>query len=85
LAAALLAVYLHSLFEWVFVTFPAQYLLALDIGLVAALAQSAIRPSVSEDGPATIANPARSVLVRQYGTMTNAKRTVSTGRIPEKP
>jgi O-antigen ligase len=39
LGVALLAVYLHSFFEWIFVTFEAQYLWALDVGMVAGLAQ----------------------------------------------
>jgi O-antigen ligase len=39
LGVALLAVYFHSFEEWIFVTFPAQYLFALDIGLIAGLAR----------------------------------------------
>jgi O-antigen ligase len=39
LGVALLTVYLHSFFEWIFVTFQAQYLFALDLGLVAGLTQ----------------------------------------------
>jgi hypothetical protein len=38
LGIALLIVYLHSLFEWIFVTFEVQYIFALDVGLVAGLA-----------------------------------------------
>ena len=38
LGAALLAVYLHSTEEWIFVTFDAQYQFAIAIGLVAGLA-----------------------------------------------
>ena len=36
---ALLVVYVHSLFEWIFVTFPFQYMLALTVGAVAGLGQ----------------------------------------------
>jgi O-antigen ligase len=39
LAVALLTVYIHSYFEWIFITFQAQYIFALDVGLVAGLAQ----------------------------------------------
>ena len=35
---ALLIVYIHSYFEWIFITFPAQYMFALDAGMVAGLA-----------------------------------------------
>jgi O-antigen ligase len=38
LGMSLFIVYIHSYFEWVFVTFPSQYLFALDAGLVAGLA-----------------------------------------------
>lgn len=36
---ALLAVYIHSLFEWIFVTFVAQYIYAIVVGLVVGVAQ----------------------------------------------
>jgi O-antigen ligase len=39
LGVALLTVYLHNFFEWIFVTFQAQYMFALDLGLVAGLTQ----------------------------------------------
>jgi hypothetical protein len=39
LGTALLVVYVHSFFEWIFITHPAQYMFAMDIGLVAGLAQ----------------------------------------------
>jgi O-Antigen ligase len=39
LGVALLVVYVHSFFEWIFVTFHAQYMLAMEFGLVAGLAQ----------------------------------------------
>jgi O-antigen ligase len=39
LGVSLLVVYVHSLFEWVFITFQAQYMLGLSVGLVAGLAQ----------------------------------------------
>jgi O-antigen ligase len=39
LGVALLTVYLHSLYEWVFVTFEVQYIFAATAGLVAGLAQ----------------------------------------------
>jgi O-antigen ligase len=39
LGVALVIVYIHSLFEWIFVTFEPQYLFAVDLGLVAGLAQ----------------------------------------------
>jgi O-antigen ligase len=39
LGVALLMVYLHSFYEWVFVTFGVQYIFAVTIGLVAGLAQ----------------------------------------------
>lgn len=35
---ALLMIYIHSYFEWIFITFQAQYMFALDAGLVAGLA-----------------------------------------------
>jgi O-antigen ligase len=38
LGVALLAVYIHSTFEWIFVTFQAQYMFAMTAGLVAGLA-----------------------------------------------
>ena len=37
LSVALFTVYLHNFFEWIFVTFQAQYMFALDLGLVAGL------------------------------------------------
>jgi O-antigen ligase len=39
LGVALLVVYIHSNFEWIFITGQAQYIFALDVGLVAGLAQ----------------------------------------------
>jgi O-antigen ligase len=39
LGVALLIVALHSWFEWSFVTFPVQYLLAIELGLIAGNAQ----------------------------------------------
>ena len=39
LGVALLAVYIHSLFEWIFVTFVAQYIYAIVVGLVVGVAQ----------------------------------------------
>jgi O-antigen ligase len=39
LGTALLTVYLHSFFEWILVLVQAQYLWALDVGMVAGLAQ----------------------------------------------
>lgn len=39
LGVALLTVYIHSLFEWIFVTFQVQYLFALELGMIAGLAQ----------------------------------------------
>jgi O-antigen ligase len=39
LGVALLIVYIHSGFEWIFITFEPQYLFALNLGLVAGLAQ----------------------------------------------
>jgi O-antigen ligase len=50
LSAALLTVYVHSAFEWVFVTFNAQYLFAFDIGLVVALAQAPVYSPLSQLG-----------------------------------
>jgi hypothetical protein len=38
LGTALLVVYLHNLFEWIFVTAQVQYLFTIDIGMVAGLA-----------------------------------------------
>jgi O-antigen ligase len=38
LGAALLIVYIHSYFEWIFIMFQAQYMFALNAGLVAGLA-----------------------------------------------
>jgi O-antigen ligase len=39
LGTAILAVYIHSLFEWVFITFQPQYMFALVLGMVAGLAE----------------------------------------------
>ena len=39
LGVALLTVYLHSFFEWIFITIEVQYMFALDVGLVAGLAE----------------------------------------------
>jgi hypothetical protein len=39
LGVALLAVYVHSFEEWIFVTFDAQYEFAIEIGMVAGLAR----------------------------------------------
>lgn len=39
LGVGLLIVYIHSYFEWIFITFSAQYIFALELGLVAGLAQ----------------------------------------------
>jgi O-antigen ligase len=39
LGVSLLVVYLHSTEEWIFITFDAQYLFAIEIGLVAGLAR----------------------------------------------
>ena len=39
LSVTLLTVYLHSLYEWVFVTFEVQYMFAASVGLIAGLAQ----------------------------------------------
>jgi O-antigen ligase len=38
LGMSLLIVYIHSFFEWIFITFQAQYMFALDAGMVAGLA-----------------------------------------------
>jgi O-antigen ligase len=39
LGVSLLMVYLHSFYEWIFVTFQAQYIFAASMGLIAGLAQ----------------------------------------------
>jgi O-antigen ligase len=39
LGVALLTVYLHCFVEWIFVTYQAQYMFAIEVGLVAGLAQ----------------------------------------------
>ena len=39
LGVALLAVYIHSLWEWIFIDFEVQYMFALTVGLVAGLAE----------------------------------------------
>jgi O-antigen ligase len=39
LGVALLIVYIHCFFEWVFLVFESQYMYALDVGMVAGLAQ----------------------------------------------
>ena len=38
LGMSLLVVYIHSFFEWIFITFSAQYMFALNAGLIAGLA-----------------------------------------------
>jgi O-antigen ligase len=52
LGLSLLIVYIHSYFEWIFITFAPQYMFALDAGMVAGLAMqlgywrsSAVRPA----------------------------------------
>jgi hypothetical protein len=37
--AAMLVIYVHSAFEWIFITFNAQYSFAIELGMVAGLAQ----------------------------------------------
>lgn len=39
LGVALLTVYIHSMFEWIFITFSIQYIFAMELGLVAGLAE----------------------------------------------
>ena len=39
LGVGLLIVYLHSFYEWIFITFQAQYLFAITAGMIAGLAQ----------------------------------------------
>lgn len=39
LGVSLLMVYLHSLYEWIFVTYYSEYLFGIEIGLIAGLAQ----------------------------------------------
>jgi O-antigen ligase len=44
-AASLLVVYIHSYFEWIFMTFQVQYIFAITLGLIAGLvAQERARP-----------------------------------------
>jgi O-antigen ligase len=38
LGISLFVIYVHSYFEWIFITFSPQYMFALDVGLVAGLA-----------------------------------------------
>jgi len=39
IGVALLIVYLHSLYEWIFINFQSQYLFVMEVGLVAGLAE----------------------------------------------
>ena len=39
LGVALLIVYLHSFYEWIFVKFEIQYIFAASVGMIAGLAQ----------------------------------------------
>ena len=39
LGVGLLTVYLHNFFEWIFVTFPSEYLFAANAAIIAGLAQ----------------------------------------------
>ena len=54
---ALLTVYLHSFYEWVFVSFEIEYMFAATMGLIAGLAQelgywrSARNPAIGIDQP----------------------------------
>jgi O-antigen ligase len=63
---ALLAVYIHSNLEWIFITFQAQYMWALGLGLVSGLAQQLgywqrTRPMGAQFKPdSLLINPARS-------------------------
>jgi O-antigen ligase len=69
LAAALLTVYVHSLFEWIFVVFTPQYLFAFDIGVVAALSQAAV---YSPLGTAQVTVPAGLASGYQRGRFRNS-------------
>jgi O-antigen ligase len=62
LGATLLTVYLHSFFEWIFVVFPAQYLFAITVGMIAGQAQrlgywgAPIRQRIVSEANASTAN-----------------------------
>lgn len=80
LGMALLAVYFHSFFEWVFVDFQIQYLFATTVGLIAGTAQQLgywskpVRSSVTDRSKPSpvIANGARPV--RTMRSINSVKR-----------
>jgi len=58
LGVGLLTVYLHSFYEWIFITFQAQYLFAATIGMVAGVAQQLgywRRTQIAHVAPSTLA------------------------------
>ena len=56
---SLLIVYLHSFYEWIFITSPPQYLFAMEIGMVAGLATQLGYRRSRVAGPPMGANPDR--------------------------
>lgn len=66
-ACALIAVGIHALYEWMFVTYPAQYLFAVSLGLIAGLrsrfARAVLRSAAR--APARLPDP---VPPRSYAT-----------------
>lgn len=76
LGVALLVVYLHSFFEWVFISYQAQYIFALTSGMIAGLAQQLgchrrPLPRVMPQRPARSATGAVSRLPHRYLTNDN--------------
>jgi O-antigen ligase len=77
LGVTLLTVYLHGFFEWIFVLPETQYLLAMDLGLVAGLAsQLGYWSRVASQTPLA----ARRMSIGSLGTASGALRRTEVGR-----
>ena len=75
LGMALLIVYIHSFFEWIFITFKVQYMFAFEVGMIAGLAQQLGHWQPSTGGYALSGRrlPARS---RDLAIRTNKENTI---------
>ena len=69
LGASMLIVYLQSFFEWIFVTFPVQYVFAIAMGMTAGLAQklgywSPARRALNSQRPRQVVSQSRDYVIR---------------------
>jgi O-antigen ligase len=79
LGVTLLVVYVHNLFEWIFVLLETQYMFAMDLGLVAGLAtQLGYWSRVASQTDPLLA--ARLSIGRRSGNATGALGSATTGR-----